>query len=115
MIAATVNIVGNLILVPQLGAKGAAISTGISYIILYTARTYESKKLYHVEYNQISLFISLFFLSILAIYASFNPVNLTLLGLGGLTGGMVLMLYRKPLLEILQEYRSKSYRSVKEF
>ena len=108
-----INVIGNFILVPRLGAKGAAISTGISYVVLYIARTYESKKLYEVQNHQASLFISLFFLTILAVYASFNPVNLTLIGLGILTGIIVLVLYRKPIIEIIQGWRQKSYRPVK--
>ncbi len=113
IIAAVINVIGNFILVPRLGAKGAALSTGISYVVLYIARTYESKKLYEVQYHQASLFISLFFLTILAVYASFNPVNLTLIGLGTLTGIIVLFLYRKPIMEIIQGWRQKSYRPVK--
>lgn len=113
IVAAVINVIGNFILVPRLGAKGAAISTGISYVVLYIARTYESKKLYEVQYHQTSLFISLFFLTILAVYASFNPVNLTLIGLGVLTGIIVLFLYRKPIMEIIQGWRQKSYRPVK--
>ena len=45
VISAAFNLVGNLLLVPKLGAKGAAISTGLSYIIFFIARTYFSKNI----------------------------------------------------------------------
>lgn len=109
IIAAVVNIIGNVLLVPTLGAKGAAISTGLSYIVLYIFRTYESKKIYNVTYNQKSLLISLTLLIILAIYASFNSVNWLLIVLGVLNVATVLFLYRRPLTQVvLAMKKSKS-------
>lgn len=107
LIAAIVNIIGNLILVPLLGARGAAISTGFSYVVLYIFRTYESNKLYKVNYNQVNLFISLILLTVLAVYASFHPVNIQLIGLGILTIVGVLFLYRRPLLELITMLKNK--------
>lgn len=49
LLVAIFNIVGNLILVPIFGAKGAAISTGIAYISFFSLRTYFAKKL--INYN----------------------------------------------------------------
>lgn len=49
LLVAIFNIVGNLILVPRFGAKGAAISTGIAYILFFSLRTYFAKKL--INYN----------------------------------------------------------------
>lgn len=46
-----INLVGNLILVPLFGARGAAISTGISYIIFFSLRTYFSTKLMSFGFN----------------------------------------------------------------
>jgi O-antigen/teichoic acid export membrane protein len=50
-ISAGANIFGNLMLVPIYGAKGAAVSTGISYIIFFSMRTIISKRLYKVNYH----------------------------------------------------------------
>ncbi len=107
LIAAIVNIIGNFILVPLLGAKGAAISTGFSYVVLYMFRTYESNKLYKVNYNQKNLWLSLILLTVLASYASFHPVNIQLIGLGGLTILGVLFLYRQPLMELILKVKNK--------
>jgi len=45
-ISAVTNYIGNTLLVPVLGAKGAAISTGLSYILYFMARTLIAEKLY---------------------------------------------------------------------
>lgn len=45
-----VNFIGDWILVPLLGPQGAAISTGISYIIYFALRTYFSNKYYYIDY-----------------------------------------------------------------
>lgn len=50
-ISAGANIFSNLMLVPIYGAKGAALSTGISYIIFFGMRTIISKRLYKVNYH----------------------------------------------------------------
>ena len=44
LIAAVLNIVINLLLVPQVGAVGAAIGTGVSYIVFFWVRTIISRK-----------------------------------------------------------------------
>ncbi len=45
-IACIVNAIGNFFLVPVLNGRGAAISTGISYIVFFTARTFLGKRYY---------------------------------------------------------------------
>lgn len=49
--ACVVNIIGNGILVPSYGCQGAAISTGISYIIFFALRTFFSNKYYYINYD----------------------------------------------------------------
>ena len=76
------NVIGNLILVPKLGGVGAAISTGISYIVFYMIRTSISVKLYKVNYNTNKFYISTLSLVILSLYSSFNKVNANSIILG---------------------------------
>jgi len=45
------NYLGNIFLVPIYGAKGAAISTGLSYILYFSIGTFISKKLYPINYH----------------------------------------------------------------
>lgn len=51
LIACITNVVGNTVLVPVLGGRGAAISTGISYIVFFICRTVFSNKYYYVNYK----------------------------------------------------------------
>lgn len=94
IISALVNLVGNLILVPNLGAKGAAISTGLSYIVFFATRTVISKRLYYVDYNLKKFYISTILVTVLAIYASFNTSMLILILLGIVVLVIVCLIYR---------------------
>ena len=51
IVVSVMNILGNLLLVPILGAKGAAISTGFSYILFFILRTYFSIRLINFGFN----------------------------------------------------------------
>ncbi|WP_051226337.1 lipopolysaccharide biosynthesis protein [Butyrivibrio sp. MC2013] len=51
LIACIVNFIGNTILVPLIGGKGAAISTGISYIVFLALRTYFGEKSFYIGFN----------------------------------------------------------------
>jgi len=50
-IATLLNFVGNTLLVPLYGALGAAISTGLSYVLYFYMRTSISEKLFPVRYD----------------------------------------------------------------
>ena len=76
-ISAAVNLIGNIMLVPILGAKGAAISTGISYIVFFFLRTIISRKLYSVEYYLRKTSISIIILCCFAFYATFISYNIS--------------------------------------
>jgi O-antigen/teichoic acid export membrane protein len=49
--AALLNFVGNTLLVPLYGARGAAISTGLSYVLYFYMRTFISERLFPVGYD----------------------------------------------------------------
>ena len=51
IMAALVNFIGNAALVPVYGARGAALATGISYVVFFYARTLISRKLFPVDYG----------------------------------------------------------------
>ena len=60
--AAISNIIGNLLLVPKLGAKGAAISTGLAYGVFFIFRTYFANKFYKIDFKFLKLGICVFFI-----------------------------------------------------
>lgn len=49
--ACVTNIIGNTILVPIYGGRGAAISTGLSYIVFMTLRTVLAGRYYYVDFK----------------------------------------------------------------
>lgn len=51
VIAAVLNIILNIILIPKIGIIGAAIATLISYIVLAFLNYFYSQKLYYLEYE----------------------------------------------------------------
>ncbi len=69
--AIAVNIGGNLALVPALGGRGAAIATGLSYIIYFIAGSAFAEKFYHVGYDHVRTAISGSVLVCYAAVASF--------------------------------------------
>lgn len=73
--ACCTNIVANIVLVPVLGSRGAAISNAISYIVFFALRTFLSNKYYYVNYKlkKFSLITLLVFLY--AIYNTFISFN----------------------------------------
>lgn len=101
LIAAVTNIIGNMILVPVLGAKGAAISTGVSYIIFFIVRTVISQRVYYVNYNLKRLYLSVSTLIILAIYSSFNSTNMISITLSCISLIVILLLYKFIILDLI--------------
>ena len=71
LIACIVNIIGNIILVPMIGIKGAAISTGFSYIVFFLMRTVISNYYYKVDFQLFKIFIMIFVTSLYAYYSTF--------------------------------------------
>ncbi|MBJ8104409.1 MULTISPECIES: lipopolysaccharide biosynthesis protein [Bacillus] len=98
--AAVVNIIGNLLLVPSLGAKGAAISTGIAYIVFFSIRTIISKSLYHVNYSLTKFYIMTLMLVLFASYATFNDFDHFYVILCGINLVLLNFLYKG----IIKEY-----------
>jgi len=45
------NFVGNMLLVPKIGGRGAAVSTGLSYILFFALRTIISNHYYYVDFK----------------------------------------------------------------
>jgi len=71
IVSCLINILGNYLLVPKIGAKGAAISTGVSYILFFYLRTLISLKLYKVDYTLGKTTLLLIILVFYAIYSTF--------------------------------------------
>lgn len=71
IIVSIINLVGNIVLVPYLGAKGAAISTGLSYIIFFSCRTYFSNKLINFGFNLRRIYIIVIIMLLYSLFITF--------------------------------------------
>lgn len=86
-VACVVNIIGNNILVPKLGCQGAAISTGISYIVFFTMRTFLSNRCFPVNFK-LKKFYALTAVTVLyAFYNTFISFNI-----GSIIGYVICMI-----------------------
>jgi len=100
-ISAGANIFGNFMLVPIYGAKGAALSTGISYIIFFGMRTIISKRLYKVNYHLGKFYFSTVIFVVVAFINTF--VNSLFLQVLSAVIGLILVLivYREQVRYVL--------------
>lgn len=73
-IAALINVVGNIILVPKYGAEGAAVSTAISYVVYFFIGTYFSQKLFPVNYHLSKFYITTFIFIAVSFINTFIPI-----------------------------------------
>lgn len=94
------NIVGNYMLIPNYGAKGAAIATGLSYILFFTLRTYFSNKCYPIKFHLFKFALSIIAVYILAFYSSFHNFNLVILFITIFVIVLVCYLYKNTLIYI---------------
>jgi O-antigen/teichoic acid export membrane protein len=75
-LACLTNIIGNIILVPLYAGKGAAISTGISYIVFFFARTYFAGRYYYVNWH-LTRFVIITALAVAySLYSTFFQYNI---------------------------------------
>ena len=93
-VAALFNLFGNLLLIPSLGAKGAALSTGLSFVIVFAIESSVSVRLYPFKYKFKRAYMSIGIFAIVAALNSFieRPSVGVLSGLMGLT--LVILLYQ---------------------
>lgn len=92
--ACTTNIIGNIILVPWLGCKGAAISTGISYIVFFTLRTVLSNHYFYVDFKLGRFYLLTFAVVLYSFYATFFEFGIFYIA--GYLGcvALIIVLYR---------------------
>lgn len=103
------NILGNLILIPKLGCQGAAISTGISYIVFFTMRTIIANRCYYIDFSLKSFYLVTGLSVIYALYNSFFPFGVLTI-VGYIVCIIVLLLLYKNEVTICLKYASEKIR-----
>jgi len=107
LISCITNVLGNLLLVPKYGGIGASISTGLSYIVFFAARTYISYRYFKVNYHLKEFYIMTFSFIIYSLYATFNKFGIVYVLLGILEVAILYILYGKHVKKFIK-FKSKS-------
>jgi O-antigen/teichoic acid export membrane protein len=113
---ALTNFVGNSLLVPRFNAKGAAFSTGMSYILFYILRMSISERLFPVGFQKKKPLVGILVMSVVAAIGTVNS-NFLLNILAALIGIiLVILVYRKESVLLLYEFRKTviSHRKIKQ-
>lgn len=74
--ACITNIIGNILLVPKLGSQGAAISTGVSYIVFFTLRTVLSNQYFYIDFRLKEFYMLTFAACAYAFYNTFQKFHI---------------------------------------
>lgn len=88
------NGICNYLLIPVYGAKGAALATGLSYVVFFAVRTWLSKKVYPVNYSLGKLVFSTILVYALAFYSSFHTLDTTIVTMVIISTVLILVVYR---------------------
>lgn len=75
------NFIGNTILVPRIGGQGAAISTGLSYILFFALRTAISNHYFYIDFKLRKFTVITIILCAFAFYNTFKTFSwITIVG-----------------------------------
>lgn len=102
-ISCLANIVGNTLLIPIIGPKGAAVSTGLSYTLFFVLRTVFSNHYYYVDYHLKKFTLITLFSLGFAAYNTFVEFNLFTVVLYIVIISIILVLYRKTAVKLINE------------
>ena len=96
------NICGNFMLVPRFGGVGAALTTGISYIIYFIAGSFLSERFYPVGYDNKRTFIEAILLFFLAFLASFGGGKVLTSAYGLVVIAVIIFIEKNSLIGLLE-------------
>lgn len=111
-----VNVCLSFILIPKLGGRGAAISTGISYILFFLLRTAFSNKFYKIRFKLFRFYIITLLLVVYALYNTFYSINVISALLYLLISTIYFILFyntiKKGLIAISRYFKTKENRDI---
>lgn len=97
------NIITNYLIIPLLGAKGAAITTGITYIIYFVLRTNIGAKFFAVNYDLKRFYKCIFLLTINIIYVTFKKIDIISIFMGVSMILLLIKYYKKEIKFIINK------------
>ena len=89
------NVVGNFILIPKFGFKGAAFATGLSYVFLFYLKSIISNKYFYIDLKLPKITVLIIATTIFSLYNSYYSFNVVSLLMYLFCLIMVVVLYRK--------------------
>lgn len=92
-VSAVVNLIGNIILIPILGSKGAAISTGLSYIVFFSMRTILSVHYFPVEFKLKKFYLLTAVFALGSWYHMFHSFDIVIVGIFFVMITVICLLY----------------------
>ncbi len=93
------------ILVPVLGVRGAAIATGVSYVVFFCTRTLFSNLVFPISFNLGRLSIASFMLLAYCVWATFFAFSIAMVFYYLVAQTVVLVLYKDSLGDVLNMVR----------
>lgn len=100
-VSATVNFIGNMLLIPILGSKGAAVSTGLSYIVFFTMRTIFANHYFPINFKLKRFYLLTAVFAIGSWYHMFHSFDIVIVGIFVITIGLICLLYKDTLKDIM--------------
>lgn len=107
VVSAAANLIGNIILIPILGSKGAAVSTGVSYIIFFTMRTLFSNHFFPVDFKLKRFYMMTIVFAAGSWYHMYHSFDLVIVGIFVATIGIICVLYKDAVKEIGNLFKSE--------
>ncbi len=98
------NILGNYLLVPRFGGTGAALTTGISYIIYFSLGSFFSEKIYPVGYDYLRTGLEGALVVVLAFLSSFFKEGMVSYIFGCALIPVILVIERKSVAMIIERF-----------
>lgn len=104
--ACILNLIGNVVLTPSLGGRGAALSTAIAYIMFFALRTGLANRVFFVEYHLTRFTLLVVMLFAFAFYGSLTVFSWKYLVFFGAIFATALLVYAEYISEIVKMAKS---------
>lgn len=96
------NFIGNWILTPIMGPRGAALSTGIAYIVFFALRTFLANKVFYINYDLKKFAVVIIALFMFAYYGSVHVFSMEQIFMFMIVLMLLALLYRDYFMEAIQ-------------
>lgn len=102
IVAAIINIIFNVLLIPRIGVYGAIIATCISYILILFIRMFNTKKFISFEINYLTLILNIVALFLQCLNESFNINNIFRYTVNIILFAFILVINRQRLNDVIK-------------